>query len=256
MGEPILKAEHIKKIYNEGGDNETEALKDISLQISAGDFVAIMGPSGSGKSTLINILSTLDRATRGKLFIRGEQVSRMSAHELANFRNKNLGYIFQNSILISNMDVYHNIAAPLVLKKCPKAEIDEKVMTLAKNLGIENLMNHQINQCSGGQVQRVAIARALITQPPLLVADEPTGALDSKRSHELMQLLTELNNNGTTIILVTHDNMIASYAKKLLYIHDGLIHDEIICGELSQYEFFNKIVELNAGDYISQFFRK
>ena len=256
MGEPILKAEHIKKIYNEGGDNETEALKDISLQINAGDFVAIMGPSGSGKSTLINILSTLDRATKGKLFIRGEQVSRMSAHELANFRNKNLGYIFQNSILISNMDVYHNIATPLVLKRCPKAEIREKVMALAEGLGIEDLMNHQINQCSGGQVQRVAIARALITQPHLLVADEPTGALDSKRSHELMQLLTQLNDNGTTIILVTHDNMIASYAKKLLYIHDGLIHDEIVCGDLSQYEFFNKIVELNAGDYISQFFRK
>lgn len=256
MSEPILKAEHIKKIYNRGLDNETEALKDISLEIYPGDFVAIMGPSGSGKSTLINILSTLDRATKGQLFINGEQVSKLSAYELATFRNKNLGYIFQNSILINNMDVYHNIATPLVLAKRPRKEIQERVMKMAVELGIEQLMSHQINQCSGGQIQRVAIARALITNPRLLVADEPTGALDSKRSHELMQILTELNNNGTTIILVTHDNMIASYAKKLMYIHDGLIHAELECKDMSQYDFFNKIVELNAGDYISQFFRK
>ncbi len=256
MSEAILKAEHIKKVYNQGSDNETEALHDISLEIYPGDFVAIMGPSGSGKSTLINILATLDRATKGKLEINGQSVSKLSSYELADFRNKNLGYIFQNSILLDNMDVYHNIAAPLVLAKRPRHEIDERVHALANDLGIESLLNHQVNQCSGGQVQRVAIARALISDPSLLVADEPTGALDSKRSHEFMQTLRELNEKGMTIILVTHDNMVASYAKKLIYIHDGNLHDQIECGDMSQYDFFNKIVELNAGDYISQFFRK
>ena len=256
MAEPILKAEHLKKIYNEGLDNETEALKDISLEIYPQDFVAIMGPSGSGKSTLINILATLDRTTKGKLWIHGENVSRMSAREIADFRNKNLGYIFQNSILMNHMDVYHNIATPLVLAKRPKAEIHERVMKMAQDLGIESILNHQIQQCSGGQVQRVAISRALISDAHLLVADEPTGALDSQRSLEFMQILTELNKKGMTIILVTHDNMIASYAKKLMYIHDGMIKDEIECQGMSQYEFFNKIVELNAGDYIQRFFRQ
>ena len=252
--EKILEAVKLTKIYNEGQLTSTTALKEIDLEIYKGDFVCVMGPSGSGKTTLINCLSTLDKPTYGKVYINGEDVSKMTSRVISEYRYQNLGYIFQNNNLIESMNVFDNIAMPLVLAKVNPKVIKEKVDELSKRLNIQHLLNHLPTQCSGGEKQRISIARALITNPKLIVADEPTGNLDSKNSHELMSILKSLNEEGVTIVLVTHDSMIASYATKFIYVHDGVIHTTLNRGEKDQQTFFNEIVNVNAGDYIQMFF--
>lgn len=254
--EYVLEAINISKIYNEGMSDETIALDNVSLTIEEKDFVCIMGPSGSGKTTLINCLSTLDKPTSGKVYIDDKNVLGMTSRVISEYRYQNLGYIFQSNNLIESMNVYDNIAAPLILAKVDSKIIDKKVNEIAEKLNIKHLLRHNTNHCSGGEKQRISIARALITSPKLIVADEPTGNLDSKNSHELMTIFKQLNEEGKTILLVTHDTMIASYSNKLIYVHDGKIQTILERNNKSQQEYFNEIVNINAGDYIKMFFNQ
>lgn len=252
----VLEAVNISKIYNKGMSDETVALDNVNLNIEEKDFICIMGPSGSGKTTLINCLSTLDKPTSGKVYINGDNVLSMTSRVISEYRYQNLGYIFQSNNLIDSMNVYDNIAAPLILAKMDAQTIDEKVKEIAAKLNIEHLLTHNTEHCSGGEKQRISICRALITSPKLIVADEPTGNLDSKNSHELMSILKQLNEEGKTLLVVTHDPMIASYSKKLVYVHDGKIQTILDKGDKDQQTYFNEIINVNAGDYINMFFNK
>lgn len=251
----VLEAVNISKIYNQGLSTETVALDNVSLNIKEKDFICIMGPSGSGKTTLINCLSTLDKPTKGKVYINGDNILGLTSRVISEYRYKNLGYIFQNNNLIDSMNVYDNIAAPLILARMEQEEIDKRVNDLTKRLNIDHLLTKTTEHCSGGEKQRISICRALITQPKLIVADEPTGNLDSKNSHELMSILKKLNEEGKTLLIVTHDPMIASYSNKLIYVHDGRIQTVIEKNDKSQQDYFNEIVSVNAGDYIKMFFK-
>ena len=217
--------------------------------MNEGDFVCVMGPSGSGKSTFINNLSTIDIPTKGKVFINGTEVRAMNEGEIGRFRYQNLGFIFQEFNLLDSLTVFENIAVPLSLAHVKKEELEARVKDIAVKLNVEELLDKFPSECSGGQRQRVAIARALVTNPKLIVADEPTGNLDSKNSHELLELFKELNvKEGVSILMVTHDTMIASYSSKLLYIQDGVIASSIERGDLSQKEYFYKIVDINSNE--------
>lgn len=243
----VLEAVHMKKVYNYATPNAFEALHDINFQVKEGEFVGIMGPSGSGKSTFINSISTIDECTEGKVLINGKNVRTMSANEIGHFRFENLGFIFQDFNLLDTHTIYENIAMPLSLAHVSKNEIDKKVKALAEELQITNLLNKYPNECSGGQRQRGAICRALINDPQIIVADEPTGNLDSVNSSELLKLLQELNEkNGVTIVMVTHDPLIASFSSRLIYIKDGNIETVLEKGDLNQDGYFQKIVELNS----------
>lgn len=225
----------------------TVALDDVSLQVSEGDFVCIMGPSGSGKTTLLNVLSTIDKPTKGKIFIQGENVRKMGEIAIGDFRNKYLGFIFQKFNLLDNLTIFENIAMPLSIAHEKTEVIKERVEEIAKKVGIEELLDKYPTQCSGGQCQRCAVARSLVAQPKLIVADEPTGNLDSKNSHEILKLLKRLNEEeGVTILLVTHDSMIASYAKQLLFLEDGKIATVVERGEDSQKGFYHRIMEITS----------
>ncbi len=249
MSKEILSAKNITKIYGLGTSHPVQALNDVSLDIYEGDFVCVMGPSGSGKSTFINNLSTIDIPTKGKVFINGTEVRAMGGNEVGKFRYENLGFIFQEFNLLDSLTVFENIAVPLSLANENKDIIKEKVKKIAQKLEVEQLLDKYPSECSGGQRQRVAIARALITNPKLVVADEPTGNLDSKNSHELLELFKRLNSEeGVSILMVTHDSMIASYSSKLLYIKDGKIAETIERGDLSQKEYFYKIVDVNSNE--------
>lgn len=243
----VLEAVHMKKVYNYATPNAFEALHDINFQVKEGEFVGIMGPSGSGKSTFINNISTIDECTEGKVLINGKNVRTMSANEIGHFRFENLGFIFQDFNLLDTHTMYENIAMPLSLAHVSKDEIDKKVKELAEELQITDLLNKYPNECSGGQRQRGAICRALINDPQIIVADEPTGNLDSVNSSELLKLLQELNEkNGVTIVMVTHDPLIASFTSRLIYIKDGNIETVLEKGDLNQDGYFQKIVELNS----------
>lgn len=225
----------------------TVALDDVSLQVSEGDFVCIMGPSGSGKTTLLNVLSTIDKPTKGKIFIQGENVRKMGEIAIGDFRNKYLGFIFQKFNLLDNLTIFENIAMPLSIAHEKTEVIKERVEEIAKKVGIEGLLDKYPTQCSGGQCQRCAVARSLVANPKLIVADEPTGNLDSKNSHEILKLLKKLNEEeGVTILLVTHDSMIASYAKQLLFLEDGKIASVVERGEDSQKGFYHRIMEITS----------
>lgn len=247
MSKEILVAENVTKIYGVGTKNPVTALEDVSLKMYEGDFVCVMGPSGSGKSTFINNLSTIDVPTKGKVFINGKEVRTMGENEVGQFRYQNLGFIFQEFNLLDSLTIFENIAVPLTLSNTPLSEIKERVQVVAKKLDVDILLDKYPNECSGGQRQRAAIARALVTNPKLIVADEPTGNLDSQNSHELLELFKKLNEEeGVSILMVTHDSMIASYSQKLLYIKDGHIAETIEKGNLSQKEYFYKIVDVNS----------
>jgi len=247
MSKEILVAENIVKIYGLGTSHPVKALNGVSLSMNEGDFVCVMGPSGSGKSTFINNLSTIDIPTQGKVFIDGKEVRTMGENEIGRFRYENLGFIFQEFNLLDSLTVFENIAVPLSLAHIKKAEIQKRVGQIAERLNVEHLLNKYPSECSGGQRQRVAIARALVTNPKLIVADEPTGNLDSQNSHELLELFKTLNSEeGVSILMVTHDSMIASYSSKLLYIKDGVIAEKIERGDMSQREYFYKIVDVNS----------
>ena len=206
-----------------------------------------MGPSGAGKSTFINNLSTIDLPTKGFVYINGKEVRQMSEREIGRFRYENLGFIFQEFNLLDSLTIFENIAVPLTLAGKKKKDIQESVNQIAKKLGVEMILNKYPSECSGGQRQRAAICRALVTKPKLIVADEPTGNLDSKNSHELLSLFRDLNvNSGVSILMVTHDPKIASYSSKLLYIKDGVIDETIERQNMSQKEYFYKIVDINS----------
>lgn len=245
----VLEAKNLKKVYNYNTPNAFEALHDINFQVFEGDFVAIMGPSGSGKSTFINNISTIDLPTAGHVYINGKEIRTMSSNEIGRFRFQNLGFIFQDFNLLDTHTMFENIAMPLALAHVEQKKIEERVDELAHQMDIHTLLRKYPNECSGGQRQRAAICRALINHPRIIVADEPTGNLDSKNSSELMNILKMLNTEfGVTIVMVTHDPLITSYSSRLIYIKDGNIESVLERGDMSQDEYFQKIVEINSAE--------
>ncbi len=221
----IITIEHIAKIYQVGSE-EVHALADVSLKIDKGEYVAIMGPSGSGKSTLMNILGCLDTPTHGIYTFNGVNVSEMNDNELAKIRNKEIGFVFQTFNLLARSDALHNVELPLIYAGVPSAERKERAKEALAHVGLADRMHHKPNELSGGQRQRVAIARALVTRPSIILADEPTGNLDTKTGEDIMALFNEIYEQGNTIILVTHEEYIAEHAERILRIRDGLIEKD------------------------------
>lgn len=223
----LIEVRDVYKIYNPG-ENEVRALDGVSLSINDGEFVAIIGQSGSGKSTLMNMLGLLDKCTSGEYFMDGIDVSKMTDDELSEIRNKKIGFIFQGFNLISSLTARGNVELPLIyrgMKKSERAELSKAALT---KVGLEKRMDHLPSQMSGGQQQRVAIARAIAAKPPIILADEPTGNLDSKSGFEVMKIIHSLHESGRTIILITHDNSIALEAERIIKIHDGKIVEDIL----------------------------
>lgn len=221
----IINIEHIAKIYQMGLE-EVHALRDVSLKIDKNEYVAIMGPSGSGKSTLMNMLGCLDTPTSGKYDFTGVSVSEMTDNELAKIRNKEIGFVFQTFNLLTRSDALHNVELPLVYAGFPYTERREKAKQALIDVGLGDRMHHKPNELSGGQRQRVAIARALVSSPSIILADEPTGNLDSKTGEEIMQVLEEIHEKGNTIILVTHEEYIAEHAARIIRLKDGLVEED------------------------------
>jgi putative ABC transport system ATP-binding protein len=239
----VLIAKNLRKIYGARGYSYT-ALQDIDMEIKQGEFVGIMGPSGAGKTTLLNIISTIDKPTSGSILIDGDDIVKMKENQLSNFRRSKLGFIFQDFNLLDTLTVKENIILPLTLAKEEPALIDQRAAEVGKLLGIEEIMHKYPYEISGGQKQRTAAARAIIHQPKLILADEPTGALDSKASMELLQCLSELNQeNGANIMMVTHDAFAASYCKRIIFIKDGQLFTELHKGS-SRKEFFQRILDV------------
>jgi len=218
--EPLLRLRGVTKIYQPDGQ-EVTGLEDVNLDIQSGDFLAVMGPSGSGKSTLMNILGCLDIPSSGTYEIKGMPVSRLSPEELARLRNREIGFVFQVFHLLPRYTALRNVELPLLYAGVGREERAQRALSALRAVGLEDRRNHLSNQLSGGQKQKVAIARALVNRPSLLLADEPTGNLDSKSGEELMEILARLNGEGTTIVVVTHDPAIARRAKRVVYIIDG-----------------------------------
>lgn len=221
----LIHIENMKKIYNPG-ENEIRALDGIDLDIEKGDLVAIVGHSGSGKSTLMNMLGCLDTPTSGKYVLDGQDVASMTDNQLADVRNKEIGFIFQGFNLISNLDAVGNVELPLVYRGVSKNERKQLAMEALKSVGLEDRMKHKPNEMSGGQQQRVAVARAVAAKPPIILADEPTGNLDTKSTQEIMEILKELHRSGRTVIIITHDEEIASQAHRVIRILDGRIEED------------------------------
>lgn len=248
-GMNMLEVNNVSKVYE--GKVPFRALEDISLTIDKGEFVGIMGPSGSGKTTFLNVISTIDEPTSGKVTIDGKEPHTLSKNDLARFRRRELGFIFQDFNLMHTLTIEENIVLPLTLDNKKVAEMKEKAAKLAKTLGIEHIMQKRTYEVSGGQMQRAAVARAMIHEPKLVLADEPTGNLDSKSSKDVMELMTLMNKeNETTTLLVTHDAQAASYCDRVIFIRDGKVYTEINKGE-SRQVFFQKIIDtlsLMGGD--------
>jgi putative ABC transport system ATP-binding protein len=219
---PVIHLNNITKVYTMG-DTDVHALAGVSLDIHKNEYVAIMGPSGSGKSTLMNIIGCLDTPTSGLYGFNGVNVSDMNDNELAKIRNKEIGFVFQTFNLLARSDALHNVELPLIYGGIPSAERKERAREALRRVGLEDRMHHKPNELSGGQRQRVAIARALITRPSIILADEPTGNLDTKTGDEIMQLFEELHEEGNTIILVTHEEYIAEHADRIIRIRDGKV---------------------------------
>ncbi|WP_096086183.1 ABC transporter ATP-binding protein [Agaribacterium haliotis] len=221
----MIRLENITKVYR-SSEVETTALNNINLNIEAGEFISIMGPSGCGKSTLLNVLGMLDSPSDGKYFFNGEQISRYSERKLAQKRKGHIGFIFQSFNLIDELSVAENIAMPLFYQGIARAERQQRVDEVMQRLNIAHRAKHMPQQLSGGQQQRVAVARALICKPEVILADEPTGNLDSKHGDEVMELLKQVNDEGTTILMVTHSQYHAEYAKRLIHLFDGKVVSE------------------------------
>jgi putative ABC transport system ATP-binding protein len=240
----VLKVENVEKYYGNRG-NLTKAIDNISFEVEKGEFLGIMGASGSGKTTLLNCISTIDRVTAGKIFIDGRNITNLKGEQLNRFRRQELGFIFQDFNLLDTLTVYENIALALTIQKIPAGKIEGCVREIAKKLEITHLMEKYPYQISGGQKQRVAAARAIVTNPQLILADEPTGALDSRAARMLLDSLSNLNQTmEATILMVTHDAFTASYANRILFIKDGKIFNEIVRGETERKEFFHKIMDV------------
>ena len=246
MNEEVLKVSNIEKYYGRNG-NVTKAIDNISFSVEEGEFIGIMGPSGSGKTTLLNCISTIDKATSGKILVAGDDITRLNSKKISKFRREKLGFIFQDFNLLDTLTVYENIALALSILRVKSSEIDKRVTDIAKRLNIEEILKKFPWEISGGQKQRVAAARAIVTNPKIILADEPTGALDSKSSKALLESLNDLNRDlNATILMVTHDAFTASYAKRILFIKDGKIFNELVRGNDTRKEFFARILEVIA----------
>lgn len=240
----ILKIKNMEKYYGNKG-NITKAVDDISFDVEKGEFVAIMGASGSGKTTLLNCISTIDRVTSGNIFIDDKDITKLRGNRLNKFRREDLGFIFQDFNLLDTLTAYENIALALTINKVKASEIENRVLSVAKELEIEDVLKKYPYEMSGGEKQRVASARALVTKPLLILADEPTGALDSKSSRMLLEKFANLNDElKSTILMVTHDAFSASYSDRVIFIKDGRIFNEIIRGKKSRKEFFENIIDV------------
>lgn len=242
--EKILDVKNIEKYYG-NKSNLTKAINNISFEVNKGEFVGIMGASGSGKTTLLNCISTIDRVTAGHIIINGEDITKLKGNNLNKFRREELGFIFQDFNLLDTLTAYENIALALTIQKVNANEIDRRVNEIAEKLGIKEILKKYPYQVSGGQKQRIASARAIITNPKLVLADEPTGALDSKSSRMLLEKMNELHQElNATILMVTHDALSASYASRVIFIKDGKIFNEIHKGNDSRKEFFDEIIDV------------
>ena len=247
----LLKLDHVQKIFEANSSHPVAALKDVSFTVQDGEFVAIMGESGAGKSTLLNIIATLDNATNGSAALNGQDLSALSKDEAARYRRQHLGFVFQHFNLLNSLSNRDNVYLPLVLARVAPDEMDRRIKPLVSRLRIAKIIDRYPSEVSGGQQQRITIARALITQPDVLLADEPTGALDSNTSQEILDLFDDVNANGQTIIMVTHSAAAASHAKRTLFIKDGRIFHELFRGNLSmkdyQVQISNTMMTLTNG---------
>ena len=238
----LLEVKNVKKIYTTRfAGNQVEALKNVSFSVEPREYVAIMGESGSGKTTLLNILASLDKPTGGKVYLKGNDLGKIKEKEMAAFRRQNLGFVFQDFNLLDTFSLKDNIFLPLVLSGKKYDEMEKKIKPVAQRLGIEKLLEKYPYEVSGGQKQRAAIARAIITRPQLILADEPTGALDSKAADELLTLFNAINEDGQTILMVTHSVKAASHAKRVLFIKDGEVFHQLYRGNLTNEQMFQKI---------------
>ena len=237
----MLEIKNLRKIYKENTENSVTALRDVNLKVEDGDFLAIMGESGSGKTTLLNIISLIDKESSGQIFLDGTEILSLSDKEKSDFRRDNFGYIFQDFNLLDNFDVRENILLPLVLREENPDDFDYKLMPIVNKLGIADLLNKYPAEISGGQKQRVAVARALIINPKIILADEPTGQLDSSSSEDLLNYFEKINAEGNTILMVTHSNIAASFAKRVLFIRDGKVFNEIYKADDSRDQFYKRI---------------
>ena len=239
----ILKVDKITKTYGKKNEKQYQALKGVEFSVEKGEFVGIMGASGSGKTTLLNILSTLDKPTTGHVFVNNQDITTLKKNQMADFRGKEIGFIFQDFNLLENLTNRENIALPLSLQNVKAREIQDKVETIASRLGITQILDKYPAEISGGQRQRVASARALVHNPSILYGDEPTGALDSKSATELLETMSDLNQKDqVSILMVTHDPYSASYAQRILFIKDGKIGTELKKNDKSREEFYQEII--------------
>lgn len=238
----ILSVSNLKKVYTTRfGGNQVQALKNINFSVDKGEYVAVMGESGSGKTTLLNILAALDKPTAGNVLLNGVNLSTVKEKEISAFRREHLGFVFQDFNLLDNFSLKDNIYLPLVLAGKKHNEMETKLRPIAKMLGIEQIIEKYPYEVSGGQKQRAAVARALITEPELILADEPTGALDSKATDDLLGLFNEINENGQTIVMVTHSTKAASHANRILFIKDGEVFHQIYRGNATNEQLYVKI---------------
>ena len=238
----MLVVKNVKKVYTTRfGGNKVTALQNVNLTVERGEFVAIMGESGSGKTTLLNIIATLDKPTEGEIELDGQSMQSMKEKQLAKFRRDRLGFVFQEFNLLDNFSVRDNINLPLVLAGCSPAEMETRIRPIAEKLGITELLEKFPYEISGGQKQRVAVARAIITEPEMVLADEPTGALDSRSTDELLEQFANINKDGQTILMVTHSIKAASTAGRVLFIKDGIVYHQIYRGDETNSEFYRKI---------------
>lgn len=240
----FLEIKNLKKVYRaKFATKGTEALSDVTFSVNKGEFISIMGESGSGKTTLLNILSTLDQPTEGEVYLDGQPLSKIKDKEISRFRRDTLGFVFQDFNLLDTFTLKDNIFLPLVLANTPVEEMENRILPISQNLGIEKQLNNYPYEVSGGQKQRAAVARALITNPKVILADEPTGALDSKASQTLLETFERVNEEGQTIVMVTHSARAASHSNRVLFIRDGIVYHEIYRGDLSTEAFMDKIAQ-------------
>lgn len=238
----LLEVKNLKKVYTTRfGGNQVQALTDVSFSIEEGEYVAIMGESGSGKTTLLNILAALDKPTSGEVLLEGNNIVLINEKEISAFRRQNLGFVFQDFNLLDTFSLQDNIFLPLVLSGKAYQEMNSRLQPLAEKLRIKDILTKYPYEVSGGQKQRAAVARALITNPKLVLADEPTGALDSRSSDDLLQIFSQINQEGQTILMVTHSTKAASHASRVLFIKDGVVFNQIYKGSLSTEEMYQKI---------------